>query len=207
MNDILNTTIALFNANNISADRQKVLQPLVEYILAKKTNNQPTALNFICTHNSRRSHLAQIWAQAMASYFSIKNIYCYSGGTEATALFSMIATVLQEQGFTISKLSLEPNPIFAIKHAENEMASICFSKKYNDAFNPKNNYCAIPTCNSANETCPIIIGAESRIPIMYIDPKEFDNTPQQMEMYTKRSLEIGEEMWWVFNNVASKKLI
>lgn len=48
---------------NISTVRKAVLQPLIENIQSKYSKNQVVNLNFICTHNSRRSHLTQIWAQ------------------------------------------------------------------------------------------------------------------------------------------------
>ncbi len=190
-----------FSDENISEDRKLVLQILVEYIQLKKANNETIRLNFICTHNSRRSHLSQIWAQTMANYFGVKNVFCYSGGTEATALFPKIVETLINQGFEIQQLSENKNPVYAVKFAENEPAVICFSKTYNDKFNPKNNYAAILTCNQADENCPIVIGAEARFPIKYDDPKAFDGTELQNEKYAERSLEIAQEMWWVFKEI------
>ncbi len=75
----------------------------MEFIQSKVSYQQEIRLNFICTHNSRRSHLSQIWAQTMAHYFDIKNVFCYSGGTETTALFPMVAETLQNSGFQIKK--------------------------------------------------------------------------------------------------------
>jgi arsenate reductase len=76
---------------NITQERKAVLQPLIDYIQIKASNQEEIRLNFICTHNSRRSHLSQVWAQTASSYFNISNVFCYSGGTEATALFPMAA--------------------------------------------------------------------------------------------------------------------
>ncbi len=72
--------IEALEATNLSEERKTVLQPLIDYINSKKKEEKPIQLNFICTHNSRRSHLAQIWAQTMAEYFRIKNITCYPAG-------------------------------------------------------------------------------------------------------------------------------
>ncbi|WP_199223416.1 hypothetical protein [Brumimicrobium oceani] len=63
----------------IDEEREKTLQPLIEFIQEKVDKNDEVKLNFICTHNSRRSHLAQIWAQTAAHYFSVPNVLCYSG--------------------------------------------------------------------------------------------------------------------------------
>lgn len=189
--------------NTISEERKSILQPLIEFIQQKVTENQEIRLNFICTHNSRRSHLSQIWAQSMANYFNIKNVFSYSGGTEATALFPMVAETLQNSGFQIKAISEGNNPIYSVKYAENEHPIICFSKKLDDDFNPKSEFAAILTCNSANEACPTVFGAEIRIPITFEDPKAFDNTPQQAEKYQERSLQIATEMFYVFSKINS----
>jgi arsenate reductase len=197
----LRVRIQGFDAGKIAPERKEILQPLVDYIRAKKEKDETIRLNFICTHNSRRSHLAQIWAQTVAFYFGIKNVFCYSGGTEATAMFPMIGKTLVNQGFQIQELSEHKNPVYAVKYAQNESPILCFSKIYDDEFNPKSKFGAIMTCSSADETCPTVLGAESRFPIKYTDPKSFDGTDLQIEKYAERSLEIGQEMWWVFSQI------
>lgn len=199
MYENLSKTIEVLAGISVSAERKLVLQPLIDYIKNKVENSQAINLNFICTHNSRRSHLGQIWAQTMASYFNLKYVNCYSGGTEATAMFSKISETLQNQGFNVFKLSQESNPVFAIKFAENEPAIICFSKIFDDVFNPSSNFAAVLTCNSADEACPFIAGAEARIPVKYNDPKVFDGTDLMNEKYAERSLEIASEMYFVFS--------
>ena len=185
----------------ITDERKAMLRSLTEYIQSKKDSGETIRLNFICTHNSRRSHLAQIWAQTMAFHFGLKNIFCYSGGTEATAMFPKVAETLISQGFQIQKLSENSNPVYAVKYTENETSIICFSKEYNNVFNPKNKFGAIMTCGAADEGCPMVLGAEARFSITYNDPKAFDATSEMDEKYAERSLEIGQEMWWVFNSL------
>ncbi|GGP02332.1 arsenate reductase [Cloacibacterium rupense] len=197
----INELITQLSTVNISSERKAVLQPLVDYINFKTSKNEEVRLNFICTHNSRRSHLSQIWAQTMAYYFGVKNVFCYSGGTESTAMFPKVAETLQKQGFEILKLSETENPVYAVKFAENEHAVVCFSKKYNDDFNPKSEFAAILTCDSADENCPIVYGAEARISIKYEDPKKSDGTAEMNETYFNRSLEIATEMKFVFENL------
>lgn len=187
----------------VSDERKAVLRPLTEFIQEKVSSNQEIRINFICTHNSRRSHLSQVWAQTLAYHFKIKNIFCYSGGTESTALFPMAAETLRNSGFEISTLSEGKNPVYSIKYAENQHPIIGFSKKLNDAFNPKSGFVAIMTCDSANEACPFVPGAEKRVPITYEDPKAFDNTPQQAEKYDERSLQIATELCYVFSQINS----
>lgn len=201
MNIKIREIIAQLSTERISEERKRILQPLIEFISSKISKNEEVRLNFICTHNSRRSHLSQIWAQSMAFYYQIENVFCYSGGTEATAMFPKVAETLANQGFEILKLSDTENPVYAVKFAENEHAVICFSKKYDDDFNPKSEFAAILTCDSADENCPIVYGAEARIPIKYEDPKKSDGTPEMNVTYFNRSLEIATEMKFIFENI------
>ena len=189
----------------ISQERKEVLQSLIDYIQQKVDSKQKINLNFICTHNSRRSHLSQIWAQTMAFYYDISTVNCYSGGTEATALFPKVVETLGKQGFEIQKLSKEDNPVYAVKFSENSHSIICFSKIFDDTFNPKSNFAAIMTCSSADEGCPFIAGAEKRLPIRYEDPKQFDGTSQMDEKYLERSEEIASEMAYVFSRINNGK--
>ncbi len=187
----------------ITAERKSVLQPLIDFIQNKVSSQEDIRLNLICTHNSRRSHLSQVWAQTAAAYYNVKNVFTYSGGTEATALFPSAAHALQQSGFEIKSISEGNNPIYSIKYAENAHPIIGFSKTFDDDFNPQSEFAAIMTCTQADGGCPFIAGAEMRIPITYEDPKAFDNTPQQAEKYQERSLQIATEMFYVFSQIKS----
>lgn len=189
------------NFDTISTTRKAVLQPLVDYIQQKVNQNQAINLNFICMHNSRRSHLSQVWAQVAASFYDIKNVNCYSGGTEETALFPKVAETLENQGFQIFKIAETNNPIYGIKYDENEMPIISFSKKYDNVFNPVSQFGAIMTCSQADGGCPFIAGAEKRMPITFEDPKISDGTTEQNTVYEQRSTEIAAEMMYVFSQI------
>ncbi len=193
----IENVIAALKFESISEERKIVLQPLVNFIQEKAISQQEIRLNLICTHNSRRSHLSQVWAQTAAAYYGIKNVFCYSGGTEATAMFPMAAKTLSKQGFQIKTIAEGNNPVYAIKYNENAHPVIGFSKTFDDSFNPQSEFAAILTCSSADQGCPFIAGAEKRIPITFEDPKAFDNTPQQAEKYEERSIQIATEMFYV----------
>ncbi len=126
---------------------------------------------------------------------------CYSGGTEATALFPMAAQTLEDAGFQIAVISPSENPVYSIKYGRNEQPVIGFSKTMDHVFNPNNSFGAIMTCSQADEGCPFVPGAEKRFPITYDDPKAFDNTPQQAEKYQERSLQIATELLFVFAQI------
>lgn len=198
--ELLDTVHAL-QWKNIGTERKEVLKPLVDFIQQKVNEGKVINLNFICTHNSRRSHLAQVWAQTAATYFTIPGVHCYSGGTETTALFPKIAETLTDQGFTVFSIADTDNPIYAIKSGDNDLSIIGFSKKYDSPFNPVSGFAAIMTCSQADGGCPFIPGAEKRIPITFEDPKISDDTPDQAVIYAERSLQIAEEMFYVFSKI------
>jgi arsenate reductase len=193
--------ITALDFKTISEERKTILQPLIDFIKSKVSSDQDVRLNLICTHNSRRSHLSQVWAQTAAAYYDITNVFCYSGGTEATAMFPMAAQTLAKQGFQIKTIAEGNNPIYAIKYSENEAPIVGFSKTFDDDFNPQTKFVAILTCSTADQGCPFIAGAEKRIPVTYDDPKAFDNTPQQAEKYEERSIQIATEMFYVFSQI------
>jgi len=193
--------ISGLDETSVSTARKNTLQLLIDYIQSKVDSKQDIYLNFICTHNSRRSHLSQVWAQVLAHYFNIKNVFCYSGGTEATALFPMAAKTLENTGFDIQTIADGSNPIYAIKYSDNEHPIIGYSKKFDSDFNPRSDFAAILTCSSADQDCPFIAGAEVRIPITFEDPKAFDHTPQQTKKYQERSLQIATDLKYVFSKI------
>lgn len=197
----LSNTIESIAKMAVPNERKAVLQPLEDYLQNKVNRNDEIRLNFICTHNSRRSHLSQIWAQTMAFHFGIKNVFCYSGGTQATAMFPKVAETLVHQGFDIQQLSETENPVYAVKFDDNQHPIICFSKAYFDDFNPKSGFGAIMTCNNADEGCPLVLGAEARFPIKYDDPKAYDGTELMNEKYAERSLQIASELYFVFSQI------
>ncbi len=199
----IKSTIDQVSFETISEERKQVLTPLIQFIQSKVNNELTIRLNFICTHNSRRSHLSQVWAQTAASFYNIKNVFCYSGGTEATALFPKVAETLVNTGFEVKIISEGDNPIYAIKYNTNDHPVIGFSKRFEDDFNPQSEFAAILTCSQADGGCPFIAGAEKRIPITFDDPKAFDNTPLQTEKYQERSIQIATEFLYVFSQIKS----
>ena len=194
-------TIQSFTFESLSDQRKTALQPFIDYVQNKVNHQERVRLNLICTHNSRRSHLAQVWAQTAAHYYHINDVFCYSGGTETTALFPMVAQTLTHQGFQIETLAMGSNPIYAIKYSENEMPILGFSKTFDSEFNPKDSFAAILTCSQADEGCPFIAGAEKRIALPFEDPKLFDGTPLQAEKYEERSNQIATELFYVFSQI------
>ncbi|MBS1979036.1 MAG: protein-tyrosine-phosphatase [Bacteroidetes bacterium] len=199
----LNSTVSQLTAefDLISPERRQLLGELTRFIKEKVLLHKRVYLNFICTHNSRRSHLAQIWAQAAAHYYNIPNVMCYSGGTEATAFNSRAVKAMQEAGFSIVMKEEGENPVYEVRFASGAEPVISFSKKYDDPFNHNKDFAAIMTCSHADENCPLVLGAATRIALTYDDPKHFDGTPLEAVKYAERVHEIGREILFAFSRV------
>ncbi len=195
--------ISSLDLTAIPEKRKAALQELIAYIQELMDDHQPIELIFICTHNSRRSHLAQVWAQTLAAFYQLPNIECYSGGTEATAVYPMIVEVLENSGFKISSSAEMQNPVYSIYYSSELPAINGFSKLYNDPKNPHKDFAAIMTCSQADENCPFIPGAKKRISITYEDPKVSDGTKNQKQVYMERNLQIAQEMKYIFSSIST----
>jgi arsenate reductase (thioredoxin) len=183
----------------ISEDRKELLTELSTFIQNKKDKKQEIHLNFICTHNSRRSQFSQVWAQVASSIYNIP-IHSYSAGMETTACNERTIESLKGFGFQISK-GRGSNPVYKINFNVKDDSLLLYSKTLDEPTNPKSNFAAIMTCDHADETCPIVTGCEARIPIRYLDPKKFDDSPLEKTMYDYRSFEIATEMCYVFSKI------
>lgn len=190
----------LSESESVSRERKNELQKLAIYIRNKLNAGEMVNLNFICTHNSRRSHLSQIWAATAAAWYNLKGIYTYSGGTEATAFNPRAVAAIERAGFAVQNPGGE-NPHYMISYADNSPVMECFSKTYEDPSNPQQEFVAVMTCSEADQNCPFIPGASLRAPIRYKDPKEADNTPEEQQRYDERCRQIATEMFYLMSIV------
>lgn len=184
----------------ISNERKENLQVLIDYIQEKVMAGEELNLNFICTHNSRRSQFSQIWAQTAADYFRIP-AHCYSGGVEVTEFNERAVESIRRSGFRVTKKESD-NPVYFIFHSDEAEPISAFSKIYDDPINKAKGFAAVMTCAHADENCPIIHGTEVRIPLRYEDPKKYDGTPDEADRYDERSLQIASEMFYVFSQIS-----
>ncbi|PHI21899.1 protein-tyrosine-phosphatase [Lewinellaceae bacterium SD302] len=183
------------DAGQISPDRRKLLESIAAKIL--ESDNLP-ALNFICTHNSRRSQLAQVWAKTAAHYAGFSGIECYSGGTEATRVPNATLDALRKQGFIIGKRG-DGNEPLSVSYAPDAPELELFSKKFDHPANPDRGFLALMTCSDAADNCPFVPGSNGRFALTYQDPKVSDGTPEEAATYLERADQIGREMIYLFN--------
>jgi arsenate reductase len=191
---------ALKEFDQIPATRKEELLVLTRYVHKKVAASQSVQLTFICTHNSRRSHLSQLWAQVAAYYFQVPGVKTYSGGTEATAFNPRAVRAVEEAGFKVEKTGEEVNPVYLVQYAQEQPPVRAFSKVYDEGGNPTADYGAVMTCTHADENCPFIPGA-IRISLPYDDPKAFDETAEEETKYAGRCRQIARELLYAFSRV------
>ncbi|NIJ55505.1 protein-tyrosine-phosphatase [Dyadobacter arcticus] len=187
--------------SKIPEDRIAELDKIALFIQKQVEAGQPVRLTYICTHNSRRSHFGQIWAATAAAYYDLPDVITYSGGTETSAFNERAVAACERAGFDITKTSEGKNPVYHVSYAADTEPLKAFSKKYDDASNPQNNFCAIMTCSQADEACPVVKGAAARVAVPYDDPKEFDGTAQEAAKYDERCKQIATETLYVFSKI------
>lgn len=185
----------------ITAERKEYLNELVSYIAEQQKAQKAINLVFVCTSNSRRSHMAQVWSQIASYYYDVKKVSTFSGGTEKTKVNENALLALEKTGIVLQSHQQSENPIWLASIGTKFTPMVLFSKVYTDATNPAQNFGAVMVCAEANESCPIVPGADFRLGLPYQDPKAFDNTPQQNEKYDERCRQIAREMFYVFSQV------
>lgn len=185
----------------IPQSRRQQLQKISRFIRDKQREGKPAQITFICTHNSRRSHLCQIWAATAAHWAGVSGIQTYSGGTEVTAFNPRAVAAVERAGFRVDAEGGD-NPRYQVYFAEGAPPVECYSKLYDAPENPQADFAAVMTCSSADQNCPFIPGA-FRVSIPYTDPKEADGTPKEAEVYDERCRQIAREMVFMMDRIAS----
>jgi hypothetical protein len=186
----------------IPAARKEKLLSLSQYLSNKINDNQIPKLIVICTHNSRRSHIGQIWLATGADYYQLPEIQTFSGGTEATAFNIRAVEAFRRSGFKIlTNGGTEENPIYQVRWKNIGESYPAFSKKYEDTPNPKAQFAAIMVCSEADTGCPFILGCDLRLSLPYDDPKAFDDTDLEVKKYDERVRQIGRELLFMLSRV------
>lgn len=187
-------------SSEIADMRKQKLSQIADFISSQIRVGNQVKLTFICTHNSRRSHFCQIWAAVLTHHFGLKHIQSFSGGTEATAFNPRAVAAIERAGFKVENPGGK-NPKYKVYFAEESEPLSCFSKTFENLYNPRANFAAIMTCSEADENCPLVPGASARFSIPYVDPKEADDTPQEAQTYDRRCRQIASEMYYLMSEV------
>jgi hypothetical protein len=186
--------------DQIPAGRKLLLDKLTSYIQENKNIGKESLLMFICTHNSRRSHFGQILCALAADFYQVPGIQTFSAGTEVTAFHPNAIKALRSIGMEIQITDKSSNPHYFVSWNPTHSLD-AYSKLIEDEGNPKEHFAAIMTCTHAEQNCPFVVGADFRIGLPYDDPKAFDGTAQESEMYLVRVHQIAREIFYVFSRL------
>ena len=200
----------------VPAERKVVLDEIAATIAARLEGEKEANLTFICTHNSRRSHMSQIWLQTAACFYGFDKVHAWSGGTDVTACNCRTVTAMRRVGFeikdatgnaikdTLKDAPKGENPLYLVRYAENHSPIRAYSKRYDADANPKRDFIALMTCSSADKSCPVVEGAIARYAIHYADPRVCDDTPTETKAYNERCREIAREMFYIMSAVRNQ---
>lgn len=185
----------------LDIQRETLLQNIANKIAETITKTGGVNINFICTHNSRRSQFSQCWAYFAMEYYNINNGNSFSSGTAVTAFHANTIKALESCGF---KFSLDEfnhqNPKYIINYGDSKKEILGFSKLVEDNINTTP-FIAITTCGNADENCPVILDASARFHLPYIDPKATDGKENEKETYLNTSKLIAGEIGVLFKKV------
>lgn len=185
----------------ISQERKILLTNWSKMIIQELRESNELNVMFICTHNSRRSQVAQVLSEIISNELNLKNIHFYSGGTEATSFNYRMVNALLNHGIGLIQKTFSVNPVYRLVHQELQLPGLFFSKKYDHQLNPQKDFMAIMVCDHADENCPLVHGAKHRIQLHYKDPKEFDGSENEQRAYKEKLMEIGRELFFVLNTL------
>ena len=116
----------LLSFDSIPSPRKQKLIELAAHLKVALSSANPLNLVFVCTHNSRRSHMGQLWAKLAAHFYGFENVNSFSAGTEVTELNSNVIEMLQKVGCKVSTFQNVSNPAYLIEFGENQSLT-CFS--------------------------------------------------------------------------------
>ncbi len=191
--------------DTIPDERKEALLSFRAYLSLKLASDHTPKTIFVCTHNSRRSQIAQIWMAVAIDYYQLPPMKVYSGGTESTAFNIRAVKAFQRIGFSIrtDKTDLD-NPVYRVRWNSEMDPYPLFSKKYNHPSNPKEAFAAIMVCSAADEACPFVTGCDYRLSLPYDDPKDYDDMDVESQKYNAAVRDIGHEMLFVLSGVVEK---
>jgi arsenate reductase (thioredoxin) len=109
---------------------------------------------FLCTANSCRSQMAE----GIINHFFRDKIAAFSAGTEASYIYPTAIEVMKEIGIDISR------------HQSKNLT----------AFDGQSFDYVITLCGSANEACPLYIGATKKTHIGFDDPAKARGTKEEI---------------------------
>ena len=148
--------------------------------------NSCNKIVFMCTLNSRRSQLCEVWANILSNRLNLKLSF-FSAGTEKTEVYKEVIETLCRVGVDINKegkLNLTSNTINI------------YSKTLDEIKEDK--FIGIMNCSDAEKHCPLDPRSKKNIKLFYDDPKKYDGTTKESDEYDRTCRLIASELNAIF---------
>lgn len=174
-----------------------VLDTLAGFIRKARDGGTPAGLAFLCTHNSRRSQMAQCAAQALAIYHNMPQMFCLSAGSQATDTHPEARAALGRAGFAIQQLDPWPNGSYWAGISPHSGVEL-YSKTVDQVTWPAWPIASIAVCSAAADACPIPPTATLRLALPFEDPRHADGTPAAPAAYDACLLQITTALVYAF---------
>ena len=175
---------ALHQIDSIKSGRLDVLDKIASKITSRLKLDLKANVVFVCTHNSRRSQIAEVSLRSFLKVLQIPEISVFSCGTEKTGIPDQIVRLLEGLGFEVLKTG----------EFINVGSEITLSSKTFDDPGLPPNLLAIMVCDHASESCPFVPSFSERISLEFQDPKSADGSPQETVSYENAWKKISREM-------------
>ena len=186
------------SVNELSTERKALLNKIASGLKYQKRDRNTIKLLFVCTHNSRRSQIAQAWAIAAMYWFGVNELSVHSAGTQVTAFHTNALDALKRAGMSYQ---VETTNAVSVSIGNSVPPTRFFSKLYTDTSIPNAAPIAVMTCSDAAKNCPFIPGATLRVSLAYEDPGRSDNQENFEEAYDKTCLLIATEIFYLFQKL------
>ncbi len=189
----------------IGPERKARLQGIADVVF-KCSVIQEVGVLFVCTHNSRRSQIAEFMLRVALARYGLQNIDVMSAGTIAAALHLNVIKALRTFDVDIRyELPWGTNPFYYLRWKNIDAPCPPMYAKTIMQLPTFAPLIAIMVCDDADRNCPSISGARYRFSLPYKDPKWADNTDDEQTIYIQKIREIGTQMHYIAHCISEKK--
>lgn len=189
--------------SQITRGRRRSLERLAALISGRAPAGSDKLIVFFCTHNSRRSQMAQIWAATAAHHFAVKGVIFQSAGILATKVDRRTIETLERVGFACKRADGH-NPLYTVQIGNPRQRIRLSSKTLPNSYQRPTNFIAVMTCSDADRECPIIDGASNRLTLCYDDPKVADGSPREADVYDQCCRSISRDLLYAFSRIMKR---
>jgi arsenate reductase (thioredoxin) len=179
----------------IPEQKKSRLGDLALYIESKLKSKAHVNMVFFSPTDNSLSHLAQVWAKALAMHYNLEALDAYSAVKGTMSVNPIIMKIISNYGFEIRKAKNGVNPVYDVKYADKAPVIKLFSKPLDHPENPDERFVALILNPGDAET--FIPGADFKVPLNYeINPGEKDE-----EKYDRICMEIGADIFYMFSRI------